>query len=207
LMTVHAAKGLEFNNVFIVGVEEDLFPSSMAQGSVSEIEEERRLLYVAITRARSFCMMSFASNRYRNGQPALCSPSRFLHDIDPCYLNMKAGATIGAPRSRRPSYSDYVAAARMAHYPVRQASPSPAAARATAPAASAQTSGDASFSTMPGADGSRLKSGMVIEHNRFGRGTIIEVDTSQPDHRSKVVFDNSGEKLLLLKFAKFKIID
>lgn len=207
LMTVHAAKGLEFNNVFIVGVEEDLFPSSMAQGSVSEIEEERRLLYVAITRARSFCMMSFASNRYRNGQPALCSPSRFLHDIAPCYLNMKAGATIGAPRSRRPSYSDYVAAARMAHYPVRQASPSPAAARATAPAASAPTSGDASFSTMPGADGSRLKSGMVIEHNRFGRGTIIEVDTSQPDHRIKVVFDNSGEKLLLLKFAKFKIID
>ncbi len=211
LMTVHAAKGLEFNNVFIVGVEEDLFPSSMAQGSQSEIEEERRLLYVAITRARSFCMMSFASNRYRNGQPAMCSPSRFLHDIDPCYLAMKAGATIGAPRSRRPSYSDYMAAARQVRYPARQAQVSQPTAssvhRDPVPASASAAKGETSFATMPGADGSRLKAGMVIEHNRFGRGTIVEVDTSQPDHRIKVVFDNSGEKLLLLKFAKFIIID
>lgn len=211
LMTVHAAKGLEFNNVFIVGVEEDLFPSSMAQGSQSEIEEERRLLYVAITRARSFCMMSFASNRYRNGQPAMCSPSRFLHDIDPCYLDMKAGATIGAPRSRRPSYSDYMAAARQVRYPARQAQVSQPTAssvhRNPVPVSASAAKGETSFATMPGADGSRLKAGMVIEHNRFGRGTIVEVDTSQPDHRIKVVFDNSGEKLLLLKFAKFIIID
>lgn len=211
LMTVHAAKGLEFNNVFIVGVEEDLFPSSMAQGSQSEIEEERRLLYVAITRARSFCMMSFASNRYRNGQPAMCSPSRFLHDIDPCYLAMKAGATIGAPRSRRPSYSDYMAAARQIRYPARQAQASQPTAssvhRDPVPASASAAKGETSFATMPGADGSRLKAGMVIEHNRFGRGIIIEVDTSQPDHRIKVDFDNSGEKLLLLKFAKFIIID
>ena len=183
----------------------------MAQGSQSEIEEERRLLYVAITRARSFCMMSFASNRYRNGQPAMCSPSRFLHDIDPCYLDMKAGATIGAPRSRRPSYSDYMAAARQVRYPARQAQVSQPTAssvhRNPVPVSASAAKGETSFATMPGADGSRLKAGMVIEHNRFGRGTIVEVDTSQPDHRIKVVFDNSGEKLLLLKFAKFIIID
>ena len=208
LMTVHAAKGLEFNNVFIVGVEEDLFPSSMSQGSISEIEEERRLLYVAITRARNFCMMSYASNRYRNGQPALCSPSRFLHDIDPAYLSMKAGVTIGAPRTKRPSYGEYVSAGRGSYFPTRQ--PSGVAGRSHSPSphvSQSQPSAVEAPSALPNADGSKLRPGMVIEHNRFGRGTITEVDTSQPDHRIKVEFDNSGEKLLLLKFAKFTILD
>lgn len=91
LMTVHAAKGLEFNNVFIVGVEEDLFPSAMSGGTQSGIEEERRLLYVALTRARNFCMMSHASTRYRNGATAMCSPSRFLRDIDSRYLRFIGG--------------------------------------------------------------------------------------------------------------------
>lgn len=91
LMTVHAAKGLEFNNVFIVGVEEDLLPSAMSQSSAAEIEEERRLLYVAITRARNYCMMSYALSRYRNGMTATCQPSRFLRDISPEYLNLSAG--------------------------------------------------------------------------------------------------------------------
>ena len=86
LMTVHAAKGLEFSNVFIVGVEEELFPSSMCS-TQSEIEEERRLLYVAITRAKQFCMISYASSRFRNGQTKTSSPSRFIRDIDAQYLS------------------------------------------------------------------------------------------------------------------------
>lgn len=94
LMTVHAAKGLEFNNVIIVGVEEDLFPSAMAQGSVAEIEEERRLLYVALTRARNFCMMSYASSRFRNGQTLATRPSRFLNDIDRRYIQMVQGTSL-----------------------------------------------------------------------------------------------------------------
>ncbi|MDE7411145.1 MAG: UvrD-helicase domain-containing protein, partial [Paramuribaculum sp.] len=94
LMTVHAAKGLEFNNVFIVGVEEDLFPSALSSGQLKEIEEERRLLYVAITRAKNYCTLSYASSRYRNGMTATCSPSRFLRDINPEYLHLSSGATI-----------------------------------------------------------------------------------------------------------------
>ncbi|MCC8174993.1 MAG: UvrD-helicase domain-containing protein [Bacteroidales bacterium] len=98
LMTVHAAKGLEFSNVFIVGVEEELFPSAMACNSLAEIEEERRLLYVALTRAKNYCMMSYASSRYRNGATNTCSPSRFLRDINPDYLQLATGTTLGGPR-------------------------------------------------------------------------------------------------------------
>lgn len=95
LMTVHAAKGLEFSNVFIVGLEEELFPSAMSSGSPGEIEEERRLLYVAITRAKKYCMMSYASSRFRNGQTVTCSPSRFLRDIESRYLHITNGNSIG----------------------------------------------------------------------------------------------------------------
>ncbi|MDE6116087.1 MAG: UvrD-helicase domain-containing protein, partial [Duncaniella sp.] len=106
LMTVHAAKGLEFNNIFVVGVEEELFPSAMAQDSPAQIEEERRLLYVALTRARKFCMISYAASRFRNGQTMSCRPSRFLGDIDRQYLKLSAGAEFGNSRgypSTRPT--------------------------------------------------------------------------------------------------------
>ena len=99
LMTVHAAKGLEFNNVFIVGVEEELFPSAMSCDSLAEIEEERRLLYVAITRAKENCIISYASSRFRNGQTKTCSPSRFLKDIDRSYLHLSTGNDIVRPDS------------------------------------------------------------------------------------------------------------
>lgn len=92
LMTIHAAKGLEFAHVFVVGVEEDLLPSGMGKGTIEEIEEERRLFYVAITRAKKFCMVSFAKNRYLNGQTTVCRPSRFLKDINPRYLKFSYGA-------------------------------------------------------------------------------------------------------------------
>lgn len=103
LMTVHAAKGLEFKNVLVVGVEEELFPSAMACDSLQSIEEERRLLYVAITRAKEFCMLSYASSRYRNGQTTVTRPSRFLRDIDSKYLKMVQGTDIvSAPRGVNP---------------------------------------------------------------------------------------------------------
>ena len=94
LMTVHAAKGLEFNNVIIVGVEENLFPSSMSCDSLSAIEEERRLLYVAVTRARNFCMISYASSRFRNGRTEVCQPSRFMRDFDPRFLKPVQGTDL-----------------------------------------------------------------------------------------------------------------
>jgi len=91
MMTAHAAKGLEFKHVFIVGVEEELFPSSMSMDSISQVEEERRLLYVAMTRARETCMLSYARTRFRNGQTMMTSPSRFLREIDPRFVRTEAG--------------------------------------------------------------------------------------------------------------------
>ena len=116
LMTVHAAKGLEFNNVFVVGVEEDLFPSAMSQDSPAQVEEERPLMYVAITRARKFCMLSYAGSRFRNGQTVMCRPSRFLGDINPAYLHLDTNDSLvyGAPKVRPTQnyYASMMASAR-----------------------------------------------------------------------------------------------
>lgn len=202
LMTVHAAKGLEFNNIFIVGVEEDLFPSAMANGSLAEIEEERRLLYVAITRARSFCMISYASSRYRNGQTVMCSPSRFLRDINPEYLDLVSGASLNAPR---PSFENY----RSSYHSL---SPRTSGSYRAAPQRSGVPAASAAASTSSGAGGENkhsaadLSEGLRIEHSRFGTGTITAVDTTQAEARITVEFDNTGSKLLLLKFARFKIL-
>nr|MDE7026245.1 ATP-binding domain-containing protein [Paramuribaculum sp.] len=197
LMTVHAAKGLEFNNVFIVGVEEDLLPSAMSQSSAAEIEEERRLLYVAITRARNYCMMSYALSRYRNGMTATCQPSRFLRDISPEYLNLSAGAQIGGTPS--PSFASY---RNSYHSP----SPQPRVdshsqpAQQTAPLPQKKDVSGAALHTA-----AELSEGMRIEHPRFGLGVITVVDISQPDARIHVEFDNTGTRVLLLKFARFAI--
>ena len=212
LMTAHAAKGLEFNNVFIVGVEEELFPSSMSSGTVEGIEEERRLLYVAMTRARKFCMMSYASSRYRNGQTATCKPSRFLHDIDSSLLKLASGTSLGLPRpsfaSFRQSYHSapsfsrpsqqrkVVEEAKSYRNTARPGTPVPVKPRNTAPDPSGATDHQAS----------ELSEGMSIEHSRFGLGTITRVDTSQPEARIHVDFENTDSRVLLLKFARFSII-
>ncbi|MDE5745451.1 MAG: UvrD-helicase domain-containing protein [Paramuribaculum sp.] len=197
LMTVHAAKGLEFNNIFIVGVEEDLFPSAMANSSLAEIEEERRLLYVAITRARQFCMISYASSRYRNGQTVMCSPSRFLRDINPEYLDLISGASLNAPR---PSFENYRSSyhSQSPRYP---SASQPSTRRVPASAASTSAGAEDKHNV------DSLSEGMRIEHSRFGTGTITGVDTSQAEARITVEFDNTGSKLLLLKFARFKILE
>lgn len=208
LMTVHAAKGLEFNNVFIVGVEEDLFPSAMANNSLNEIEEERRLLYVAITRARNYCMMSYASSRYRNGAPAITSPSRFLRDIDMQYLKLDTGTSLSAPA---PSFASY----RSSYH---TSSGSSSAAPRKAPAGftrisssdkTAKPAGSPPAHTLPGMSGSHsadeLSVGMTIEHSRFGTGVISDIDTSRADARITVDF-NGDSRVLLLKFARFAII-
>lgn len=201
MMTVHAAKGLEFSNIFIVGVEEDLFPSAMANNSIEEIEEERRLLYVAITRAKKFCMMSYASSRYRNGTTCTTSPSRFLRDIDPQYLNITSGAKISPPRQSFSSYTSSYHSGTIR--PSSPASPRLVAPRGTVPLSS-------KISAAPAAAGTQsvnnLREGMVIEHSRFGRGTITIIDTSHADPRITVEFDNLGSRVLLLKFARFNII-
>ncbi|MDE7442939.1 MAG: UvrD-helicase domain-containing protein, partial [Muribaculaceae bacterium] len=210
LMTVHAAKGLEFSNVFIVGVEEELFPSSMSSDTLSGIEEERRLLYVAITRAKRFCMMSYASSRFRNGQTMICSPSRFLRDIDITYLHMNNGTQL----SKQPAVNPMERYRSSFH----SSSPQPASPWNRTPQRGVATSPiqrtpirQSAAAPSPGATGeihvaADLVEGMEISHSRFGHGTIIEIDTSMTDTRITVEFDNIGSKTLLLKFAKFTII-
>ena len=182
LMTAHAAKGLEFNNVFVVGVEEDLFPSSMANSTPREIEEERRLLYVAITRAKRFCMLSYATNRFRNGQTVWPSPSRFLRDIDPQYLSHPTAQTIDDdPIPQAPSLKPYSSYKSYKSYNSEPTAP-----------------------RRPEQDAPEV--GAKIEHPKFGRGTVTSVDTSQPDTRITVNFESAGTRILLLKYAKFTIL-
>lgn len=200
LMTVHAAKGLEFSNVFIVGVEEDLFPSAMNSANAAEIEEERRLLYVAITRAKRFCMLSYASSRFRNGMTVTCSPSRFVRDIDPKYVRLVGGTSI-APVGDNP----------VEHYRSSFHSAPKVESRSEARRITPMPASQGSNSATPKASGALHRSdeisvGMRIHHSIFGDGTVSEVDTSMTDHRIVVEFDNTGSKRLMLKFAKFDII-
>lgn len=222
LMTVHAAKGLEFSNVFIVGLEEELFPSAMSSGSPGEIEEERRLLYVAITRAKKYCMMSYASSRFRNGQTVTCSPSRFLRDIESRYLHVTNGNSIGNEPSFDPvqKYRDLFHGAKA---PARNEEPSFSSSgryRDTYFSAKQSTSpapaGNASHGKEPAAPApgsftrhsvDELAVGTAIEHERFGTGTIEEIDATSEKARIVVKFDNLDTKTLLLQFAKFKIIE
>lgn len=211
LMTVHAAKGLEFSNVIIVGAEDDLFPSAMSKSSLSEIEEERRLLYVAITRAKQNCVITYAAQRYRNGQTVITNPSPFLRDIDARYLNLANGTLLNSnnggtydvglnkyKQSFHSSTTSYQSERRRST-PKPNAGPTPfRSSTSPAPAVSGE------FSIHPS---SALKTGMVIEHPRFGQGTIEAIDTEAIDHKVKVRFANVDTKVLLLKFAKFKIIE
>ncbi|MBD5324624.1 MAG: UvrD-helicase domain-containing protein [Bacteroides sp.] len=209
LMTVHAAKGLEFNNVIIVGVEDDRFPSSMAAGSLSEIEEERRLLYVAITRARHYCMMSYASSGMRNGQTATCAPSRFLRDIDPRYLKLTGGASVGGSSFTPPAWRSNSQPQKARSISSRPSTPSatPSSASASTPTGFTPASAASPKPTMAGVPPlESLSEGLRIEHARFGAGTITGIDTSMADARITVEFDNIGSKVLLLKFAKFQIL-
>ena len=202
LMTIHAAKGLEYENVFVVGVEEDLLPSAMSQNTAAEIEEERRLLYVAITRAKRFCMLSYASSRYRNGMTVTTRPSRFLGDMNPEYLDFVSGADITGPsasawqvRGGAGTFPAATATRPSQHYQ-ETFRPSVREKHAPAPDASETTTHNAS----------EISSGMTIIHPHFGHGVITATDFSNPSgERITVNFGQGDLKTLLLKFARFKI--
>ena len=186
LMTVHSAKGLEFRNVFVVGLEEGLFPSSMAGDSPRALEEERRLFYVAITRAEEHCYLSYAKSRIRFGKMEFSSPSRFLHDIDARYLDLPDHDTptrTAAPsQGFRPKMQTFVPSASSRMKPVSRTS-------ATGKAAPA------------------VQEGQHIEHERFGRGTVIRVEGAGENAKATIRFENVGEKQLLLRFARFKVVE
>ena len=185
LMTVHSAKGLEFRNVFVVGLEEGLFPSSMAGDSPRALEEERRLFYVAITRAEEHCYLSYAKSRIRFGKMEFCSPSRFLHDIDARYLDLPDSdipARITAPTPNyRPRQQTFIQPAAPRMKPVSRASST-------------------------GKNTPAVQEGQLIEHERFGRGTVLRVEGAGENAKATIRFENVGEKQLLLRFARFKVL-
>ena len=204
LMTIHSAKGLEFKNVFVVGLEENLFPSQMSLDSMRGVEEERRLFYVAITRAEEHCYLSFAKSRYKFGKTEFSSPSRFLKDIDTCYLSLPQGERMAsqvdeaASRFRsQPMASRFAESSR----PKVQVVP-PAQPTRTLKKVSSISPSRPAASPSVGA----LQVGNVIEHERFGVGEVVNVVGAGDNCKATVRFRNAGEKQLLLKFARFKVI-
>lgn len=197
LMTVHAAKGLEFKNVIISGVEEDLFPSAMSSDSISGIEEERRLMYVAITRAEKNCILTFASSRFHNGQTKSCVMSRFIRDIDSSYLSLSQTSS-STFEERKPEQSSR-ANVYVSKVPDRRSYTSISVSLNTNSA-----NNDASFVAH---DIVELSQGLKISHSRFGIGVIEKLESNGLDSKIVVNFENTGSKTLLLKFAKFKIIE
>ncbi|MBR6489884.1 MAG: UvrD-helicase domain-containing protein [Muribaculaceae bacterium] len=204
LMTVHAAKGLEYKNVIIVGVEEDLFPSAMSKDSLPAIEEERRLLYVAITRAEKNCVITYAKSRFRNGKTVNCRPSRFIHDIDEQYLSM--GATnASTPKAEVRPFNDRLTTRYETLKPVSSHTPTLSPQFKPVSSVSSPSSSAASASDFRVHNLNEVSEGTNILHNKFGQGTIAKIDTSGSDPKIVVEFNMMGQRTLLLKYAKFKI--
>ena len=251
LMTVHAAKGLEFPTVFVVGLEENIFPSPLSAASLRELEEERRLLYVAITRAEKHCILTNAKNRWRYGKMEFDNPSRFIDEIDSKLIDSQdeaGGSLFGsmsdqpewarAQRPRRP-WEDAEQPRYSSRYqnskPVASqfvADPKPSlsegnfksvralnaakrfmethsshpASRGTGSSAASVSSSSAAASSA-GSSSCGLQEGMKIEHQRFGRGTVLKIEGTGENTKATVEFVHSGTKQLLLKYAKFTVVD
>ena len=206
LMTIHSAKGLEFNSVFIVGVEENLLPSSMAQNSARELEEERRLFYVAITRAKMHCTLTFAKSRYRYGSFEFCEPSRFLKEIDRAYIRMLGDNTTYIKSTPRPQAPAGVPTFALTNR-MRNTAPTPQEPpRRIVPQRLQRITTSATPASAASVGSAPLRVGQIIEHERFGIGDVINVEGSGENAKATIKFRNVGVKQLLLKFARYKII-
>lgn len=221
LMTVHSSKGLEFPYVYVAGLEENIFPSGGWLASENEIEEERRLFYVAMTRAKKVVNFSFAATRMRNGKHESNSPSRFIREIDPVYISNPISAddhenepvaerSVGGWGSRWNSYgrSGPVQTQKSSPSPYQSgrqpssARPQPTLVRRVQPVPARVP--DSEFVPTPVL---QLRAGQRIEHNRFGFGKILEITGGTSDLKAKIAFDDHGEKILILKYAKIRAID
>jgi len=208
LMTIHAAKGLEFRHVFVTGLEENLFPSQLSLHARADLEEERRLFYVAITRAEKKLTLAYASSRYRWGNLISSEPSRFINEIHPDYLEQVVATPAkhytdetenwnNFGRPQRPHYTNTTRAAAPSAPPpgfkkLQQIRNAPAPAPA-----------NPDFKAV---DSSQIAVGMEVEHERFGTGKVMSLEGASPDCKATIFFPSSGNKQLLLKFAKLKII-
>lgn len=215
LMTIHSAKGLEFPNVFVVGLEENLFPSPLSSASYRALEEERRLFYVAVTRAEEHCYLSYAKSRFKYGKMEFCNPSRFLKDIDVRYLQVPQEELMGtrieekASRFRKEaSRASYEREPHETGPSMFDGGPMPEEPHRFVPPRTLRRIPDASPSAAPaGPSAGGLSAGMWIEHERFGKGEVTRVEGSGDNCKATVQFQHAGVKQLLLKFARFKIID
>ncbi|WP_134088656.1 ATP-dependent helicase [Olivibacter sp. XZL3] len=202
LMTIHSSKGLEFPQVFIVGLEENLFPSQLALNSRTELEEERRLFYVAITRAEKKLTLSYATSRYRWGTLNNCEPSRFIDEIDPRYLALD----YNTPTPAKSNADDIFGKARSAWSQPQDTftKPKPKVLPKTTSILPKAHQPSADFAP---SDTSNLQVGMEVEHERFGFGKVINLEGNKPDIKATIFFKELGQKQLLLKFAKLRIVN
>ena len=220
LMTVHSSKGLEFPYVFVAGLEENIFPSGGWLATESEVEEERRLFYVAMTRAKKVLQLSFAQTRMRNGKHESNQPSRFVREIDPKFIanpltkedvesrsnddDSSARIWGGGQRFSRTGTNTYgrsgaVVTQKRMPEPIRRTEPTVVRRVQPVPARIA----DADFVPTPIL---QLRAGQRIEHNRFGYGKILEISGTPTDLKAKIAFEDHGEKILILKYAKIRVI-
>ena len=195
MMTIHAAKGLEFPYVYVVGMEENLFPSFMSISSRPELEEERRLFYVAVTRAEKQLTLSYAQSRYQFGQQSFQELSRFVEEIDERYIEM--------PSNKRslPEPGQLPRAFFNAGKPKQAVSGQRSAGSGRRPAAPGPTAGNTP------AEINRIQVGMTVLHNKFGRGKVMSIEGEADSRKAIVFFEGVGQKQLLLKFAKLTIVE
>jgi len=212
LMTIHSSKGLEFKNVFVVGLEENLFPSQMSLNSRTDLEEERRLFYVAVTRAEKKLTLTYATSRYRWGTLTNCEPSRFIDEINARYLEIEvlkpAKSSLGEDsfNDERRSWTQQ----RDSFSKPKMSAPSSSSTTSSAPPRAKTTSmlpkahvPTPGFAPDPA---NAFQNGMDVEHEKFGFGKIISLEGSLPDVKATVFFQGLGNKQLLLKFAKLRIV-
>ncbi|MEO6630771.1 MAG: 3'-5' exonuclease, partial [Mucilaginibacter sp.] len=203
LMTIHSSKGLEFPQVYVVGLEENLFPSQMSLNSRSDLEEERRLFYVATTRAETKLTLSYATSRFKFGTLINCEPSRFLDEIDAQYLELDFTAK---PVTSNNPFFDQERTAWTSKNNAGADSfskPKPPPVKTTSILAKAHV-------PSPGfapSDTTGLQVGMEVEHERFGFGKVISLEGNKPDIKATIFFKEIGQKQLLLKFAKLRIVN
>lgn len=199
LMTIHASKGLEFKYVYLVGLEENLFPSQMALGSRQELEEERRLFYVAITRAMKKITLSFATSRFKFGTISSAEPSRFLSELDSKYLQLEFVSKVTGTGNNAEIQNRF------------SKSKQTTTTLKTVTSKFAQNTTQTKAQSIPvdpnflGDDTSNLQSGNEVEHQRFGVGKVLKVEGVGDNKKAEIEFESTGKKMIVLKFAKLKI--
>ncbi|UBZ07359.1 UvrD-helicase domain-containing protein [Salegentibacter mishustinae] len=208
LMTIHLAKGLEFPYVYIVGLEEDLFPSGMSMNTRSELEEERRLFYVALTRAEKQAYLTYTQSRYRWGKLVDAEPSRFIEEVDEQYMDymIPQDDYKYKPLIDTDIFGDEVDKSKLRQTKPKKGTPPPAHKPSESQLRKLRKLKPASPEPEKATNAIKLEAGNVVEHMRFGKGKVLAIDGVGQDKKAEIDFENGGIKKLLLRFAKLKLI-